>query len=170
MKPRVTMITLAVNDLERAVRFYRDGLGFPSPGIIGTEFAHGAVAFFDLQPGLKLAVWPRASLSHDSGLPIGDPDPTGMCLAHNVASKQEVDVVMARAKRAGAHITKPAVAHLLGRLRGVFPGPRWPPLGNRMEPGTAAGRLAPDSRATTKAPISIRVAGMNVGPLRKVSR
>ena len=53
MKPRVTVITLAVDDLERAVRFYREGLGLPTQGIIGKEFEHGAVAFFDLQPGLN---------------------------------------------------------------------------------------------------------------------
>jgi len=61
VKPRITLITLGVDDLESAVRFYRDGLGLKTPGIIGTEFEHGAVAFFDLQSGLKLALWPRAS-------------------------------------------------------------------------------------------------------------
>ena len=59
MKPRVTLITLGVDDLERALRFYRDGLGFTTDGIVGREFEHGAVAFFDLQSGLKLAIWPR---------------------------------------------------------------------------------------------------------------
>ena len=59
MKPRITLLTLGVDDLDRAVRFYRDGLGLPTGGIVGTEFEHGAVAFFQLQPGLKLAVWPR---------------------------------------------------------------------------------------------------------------
>ena len=71
--------------------FYRDGLGLQTPGIIGTEFEHGAVAFLDLQPGLKLAIWPRASLAHDTGLPVGNPNPTEMCLAHNVSSKAEAD-------------------------------------------------------------------------------
>ena len=56
MKPRITVITVGVDDLERALKFYRDGLGFPTRGIIGTEFEHGAVAFFDLQNGLKLAI------------------------------------------------------------------------------------------------------------------
>ena len=71
MKPRITMITLGVDDLERAVAFYRDGLGLATEGIIGKEFEHGAVAFFDLQAGLKLALWPRASLAHDAGLAAG---------------------------------------------------------------------------------------------------
>ena len=60
MKPRLSIVTLGVDDLERSLRFYRDGLGLQTPGIIGAEFEHGAVAFLDLQPGLKLAIWPRA--------------------------------------------------------------------------------------------------------------
>ena len=61
MKPRVTVITPGVDDLERSLRFYRDGLGLLTQGIVGTEFEHGAVAFVDLQHGLKLAIWPRTS-------------------------------------------------------------------------------------------------------------
>jgi uncharacterized protein len=68
MKPRITVLTLGVDDLERSLRFYRDGLGLPTQGIVGTEFEHGAVAFLELQGGLTLALWPRASLAHDSGL------------------------------------------------------------------------------------------------------
>lgn len=63
MKPRITVITLGVDDLERALRFYRDGLGLRTRGIVGTEFEHGAVAFFDLQYGLKLAIWPRKDIA-----------------------------------------------------------------------------------------------------------
>lgn len=59
MKSRISVITFGVDDLERSLRFYRDGLGLPTEGIIGKEFEHGAVAFFDLQAGLKLAIWPR---------------------------------------------------------------------------------------------------------------
>lgn len=70
MEPRLSVITLGVDDLERAVAFYRDGLGLPTDGIVGTEFAHGAVAFFDLQHGLKLAVWPRTSIAHDAGVAV----------------------------------------------------------------------------------------------------
>jgi hypothetical protein len=66
MKPRITLITLGVDDLERAVRFYRDGLGLKTEGIVGTEFEYGAVTFIDLQAGMKLALWPRASLAHDT--------------------------------------------------------------------------------------------------------
>ena len=108
MKPRVTVITVCVDDLERSFRFYRDGLGFKTDGIIGEEFEHGAVAFFELQSGLKLAVWPRKSLAHDSGLPVGAPSATEFSLGHNVSSKAEVDAVMEQAKGAGAIIVKRA--------------------------------------------------------------
>jgi catechol 2,3-dioxygenase-like lactoylglutathione lyase family enzyme len=91
MRPRVSLITLGVDDLERSVAFYRDGLGLPTRGIMGTEFEIGAVAFFELECGLKLALWPRTSLAADSGLPVGAPNPTGFSLAHNVASQAEVD-------------------------------------------------------------------------------
>ncbi|NUM76954.1 VOC family protein, partial [candidate division KSB1 bacterium] len=64
MKPRISFITLGVDDLQRALQFYRDGLGLPTPGIVGAEFEHGSVAFFDLQAGLKLAIWPRKSIAH----------------------------------------------------------------------------------------------------------
>ena len=68
MKPRVTVITIGVDDLERSLRFYRDGLGLPTQGIVGTEFEHGAVAFFDLQAGVQLAIWPRTSIAYDTGI------------------------------------------------------------------------------------------------------
>lgn len=123
MKPRITLITLGVDDLHRAVRFYRDGLGLRTEGIVGREFEHGAVAFFDLQPGLKLALWPRASLSHDSGLPVGKPSATDVCLAYNVFSRSEVDAVMAEARTAGATIVKPAQDTFYGGYAGYFLDP-----------------------------------------------
>lgn len=123
MKPRITLITLAVNDLEGSVRFYRDGLGLKTEGIVGREFEHGAVAFFDLQAGLRLALWPRKSLSHDSGLPTGAPSATEFCLAHNVTSKAEVDAVMAQAGAAGAVIVKRAQDTFWGGYSGYFQDP-----------------------------------------------
>src|SRR5215510_5720372 len=101
MQPRVTLITLGVDDLERSLAFYRDGLGLQTPGIVGREFAYGAVAFFDLQPGLKLAIWNRESIAHDTGLVAAAPSPTEFALAHNVRSREEVDEVMRRAEGAG---------------------------------------------------------------------
>src|SRR5689334_10730606 len=97
MKPRVSLITLAVDDLDRSLAFYRDGLGWTTKGIVGTEFEHGAVVFFDLEGGLKLALWPRASLEHDSGIPRHAPSPTEFTLAHNLRSREEVDAAMVQA-------------------------------------------------------------------------
>lgn len=123
MKPRITVITICVDDLERSLRFYRDGLGLPTEGIFGKEFEHGAVAFFDLQAGLKLAIWPRRSLSHDARIPLGSPSSTEFSLGHNVSSKAEVDMVMAQAKTAGAVIAKPAQETFWGGYAGYFKDP-----------------------------------------------
>ncbi len=123
MKPRITVITLGVDDLERSLCFYRDGLGFPTEGIIGQEFDHGAVAFFDMHAGLKLALWPRKSLAHDSGIPLGNSNPTEFSLGHNVSSRAEVDAVMAQARLAGAVIVKPAQETFWGGYAGYFQDP-----------------------------------------------
>jgi len=123
MKPRITLLTLGVDDLERAVRFYRDGLGWRTEGIVGAQFEHGAVAFFDLESGLRLALWPRKSLAHDSGLKLGARNPTDFSIGHNVASKREVDDAMDRAKRAGASTVKPAHDTFWGGYAGYFQDP-----------------------------------------------
>ena len=123
MKPRITLVTLGVDDLERAVAFYRDGLGLPTQGIVGTEIENGAVAFFNLDSGLKLALWPRRSLAADSGLPLQLASSTEFSLAHNVASNEEVDSVIAQAERAGATIVKPAHATFYGGYAGYFKDP-----------------------------------------------
>ena len=123
MRPRLTVLTLGVDDLERAVAFYRDGLGFPTEGIVGREFEHGAVAFFDLESGLKLALWPRTSLAHDTGLPLRARSETELTLGHNVSSRDEVDAVMASASRAGATILKAAAETFWGGYSGYFQDP-----------------------------------------------
>ncbi len=123
MKPRISVITLGVDDLERALRFYHDGLGLKSEGIIGSEFEFGAVAFFDLQAGLKLALWPRASMAHDTGLSRGAAASAEFTLGHNVSSRDEVDVVMQQAKRAGAVIVKEAQDTFWGGYAGYFQDP-----------------------------------------------
>jgi catechol 2,3-dioxygenase-like lactoylglutathione lyase family enzyme len=123
MKPRITLLTLGVADLERAVRFYRDGLGFRTEGIVGKEIEHGAVAFFDLQGGMKLALWPRESIAHETALSTGTPDPTDFMVAHNVATKAEVDTVMAEARAAGANIVRPAQDAAWGGYTGCFQDP-----------------------------------------------
>ncbi len=123
MRPRITVITVGVDDLERALRFYRDGLGLPTQGIVGAEYEHGAVAFFDLQAGVRLAIWPRSSIAHDSGLPERPPSPTDFTLGHNVSSRDEVDAVMAQARNAGATIVRPAHATFWGGYAGYFQDP-----------------------------------------------
>jgi catechol 2,3-dioxygenase-like lactoylglutathione lyase family enzyme len=123
MTPRITLLTLGVDDLERAVAFYRDGLGWPTKGIVGSEFENGAVAFFALQGGLKLALWPRASLAADAGLPLQPRAATELSIAHNVASRDEVDQVMALAAGAGATVTKPAQPTFYGGYAGYFQDP-----------------------------------------------
>ena len=123
MKARLTVITLGVDDLGRALSFYRDGLGLNTEGIIGQEFEHGAVAFFDLQRGLRLALWPRESIAHDSGLPLDRPSATGGTLGHNVSSRADVDAVMRQAEAAGASIVKPAHDTFWGGYAGYFQDP-----------------------------------------------
>jgi hypothetical protein len=123
MKPHITLVTLGVDDLERAVRFYRDGLGLHTQGIVGEGYEHGAVAFFDLQAGLKLALWPRESIAHDAGVSVDAPSSTDFTIAHNVSSKAEVDAVMEQAERAGASIVKPAQDAFWGGYTGYFKDP-----------------------------------------------
>jgi catechol 2,3-dioxygenase-like lactoylglutathione lyase family enzyme len=123
MKPRITVITLGVDDLERSLTFYRDGLGLATDGIVGREFEHGAVAFFDLQSGLKLALWSRDDLAHDATLARAARSATEFTLGHNVGSEAEVDAVMAQAERAGATITKRAAPTFWGGYAGYFQDP-----------------------------------------------
>ncbi|MFK7694888.1 VOC family protein [Paenibacillus sp. HJGM_3] len=123
MKPRITVITLGVDDLERALTFYRDGLGLPTEGIVGREFEHGAVAFFDLQAGVKLAIWNRRDLAHEAKVPLTAPSVAEFTLGHNVGSKAEVDQVMEQARRAGAVITDPAHEAFWGGYSGHFQDP-----------------------------------------------
>jgi uncharacterized protein len=120
MKPRISLITLGVDDLERSLRFYRDGLGLKTEGIIGTEFENGAVVFFELSGGLRLALWPRRSIAADSGLAVAGAAPGNVTLAHNVSSEAEVDAVMAEATAAGARVVKAAEKTFYGGYAGYF--------------------------------------------------
>lgn len=123
MKPYISVITLAVNDLEQSLKFYCEGLGLHSEGILGQEYEYGAVAFIELQSDVKLALWPQQSIQHDTGLEISAMCPTQMTLGHNVFSPLEVDQVMAQAARAGAQIVKPAQATFYGGYAGYFQDP-----------------------------------------------
>jgi hypothetical protein len=123
MKPRITVLTLGVDDLEKSLRFYRDGLGLPTEGIVGQEFEHGAVAFFNLQSGLRLALWPRNSIAYDTKLAKPARSPTDFTIGHNVSSKKEVDSVMKKAAGAGAKTLKPAHKTFYGGYAGYFQDP-----------------------------------------------
>lgn len=123
MKPRITFLTLGVDDLERSLAFYRDGLGLATRGIVGREFEHGAVAFFELQAGLTLAIWPRDSIAHDAEVLGGTRSATEFTIGYNVASKGEVDAVMEQARRAGGRITRPAGDTFWGGYAGYFQDP-----------------------------------------------
>ncbi len=122
MHAHITIITLGVDDIQRALRFYRDGLGLPSQGILGSETDHTAVAVLDLG-GLKLSLLPRGDLAADANLPAAGRSPAEFSLGHNVASKAEVDAVMEQAGKAGAVITDPAHDRLWGGYSGYFQDP-----------------------------------------------
>ena len=123
MKARISVITLGVDSLEVSLDFYRNGLGLPTEGIIGKEFEHGAVAFFDLQGGLKFAIFERSNIAVDAGIGQTDRSPTEFTIGHNVTSKAEVDAVMAQAISAGARPVKPAQNTFWGGYAGYFQDP-----------------------------------------------
>lgn len=129
MEPRINVITLAVDDLERALVFYRDGLGLDSPGVVGSEFPGddespaGAVAMFELEGGLILAVWPRTELAKDARVPLEDPKTGEFSIGQIVSSKDEVDAVIARAKAAGATVTDEPHERAWGIYSGYFRDP-----------------------------------------------
>ncbi len=113
MEPRVDVITLAVEDLERALRFYRDGLGFESRGVIGTQWtdeesgANGAIAVFKFESGLLLSLYPRSDLAKDAAIPVGPARPGEFSLGQLVQSRAEVDELIEKAEAAGAAVTTP---------------------------------------------------------------
>lgn len=123
MKPHISIITLAVDNLEKSVRFYRDGLGLKTRGIVGADFEYGAAAIFELQPGLALALWPRESLAHEAGIELQSPAMTEFMLSHCVAERPEVDEVLQQAAQAGGLVVKPAHETLLGGYSGIFKDP-----------------------------------------------
>lgn len=120
MQAHISVITLAVEGLQRALDFYRDGLGLATEGIIGQEFEQGAVVFFELQAGLKLALWSKQSLQQDTGLTGTASNATQITLGHNVHSPLEVDQVLKQAHNAGAKILKPAQSTFYGGYAGYF--------------------------------------------------
>ena len=113
MKPRLDVITLAVDDLERALAFYRDSLGLPTKGVVASDLvdqktgAAGAIVIFTLESGLILALYPRTELAKDAAVPAGPPQTGEFSLGQLVASRAEVDRILEQAAAAGAVVTPP---------------------------------------------------------------
>ena len=126
MEARIHVVTLAVSDLERALGFYRDGLGFDSAGVIGTEFvgdtdnAASAAVMFNLNGGLTLALYPRSELAKDAQVALGPAKTGEFSIGHLVASKDDVDTLLAQAEAAGATLTGPAHGRPWGIYSGYF--------------------------------------------------
>jgi catechol 2,3-dioxygenase-like lactoylglutathione lyase family enzyme len=113
MEPRVNVITLAVEDLERALAFYRDGLGLPTKGLVATDLvdhktgAAGSIVIFELDGGLILSLYPRSELGKDAAVPAGPPQSGEFSLGQLVASRADVDLILEQAAAAGASVTPP---------------------------------------------------------------
>lgn len=128
MKPRIHVITLAVDDLERSLAFYRR-LGFESPGIVATEFpgdedmAAGDIAMFELERGIYLCVYPRRELAKDAKIPVPAPSTGSFSIGHAVASREEVDALLDAAEAAGATVTVRAYDRPFGVYSGYFEDP-----------------------------------------------
>lgn len=116
MDPRLTIITLGVADLERSVRFYRDGLGLP------IRRWPDEVAFF-LTGSTWLALYPRDLLAADACVPAEGSGFSGVTIAHNVREKEEVEALLRTAESAGATIVKPAQDVSWGGYHGYFADP-----------------------------------------------
>jgi catechol 2,3-dioxygenase-like lactoylglutathione lyase family enzyme len=122
MKPRIKVLTLAVGDLDRSLAFYRDGLGL-SGAVLGQEYEDGLVAFFELEGGLTLALFPRPSLAKDAAIAPTEAPLGAVSIGHVVGSREEVDAIMAQAVRAGAVVTDPARDRFWGGYGGYFHDP-----------------------------------------------
>ncbi len=144
MKPQISVITLGVDDLDRSLRFYRDGLGLPTKGIIGTQFKGndtspaGAVALFELRSGPLLCLYPRSELAKDAHLKAGAPSATEFSIGQLVRSRDEVDTMLEAAAAAGAVIPEQAHERPWGIYSGYFQDPDghlWEIIWNPAMPG-----------------------------------
>jgi catechol 2,3-dioxygenase-like lactoylglutathione lyase family enzyme len=126
MEPHIDVITLAVDDLDRALRFYRDGFGLETMGVTGTQYEGdettpaGAAVMFNLRGGLTLALYPRSELAKDANRPVQPPQAGEFSLGHLVGSRAEVDATLARAEAAGGTITDPPHERPWGIYSGYF--------------------------------------------------
>ena len=129
MDPKIFFITLAVDDLDRSLAFYRDGLGWPTEGIVGREFhdqvtgADGTIAMFTLDGGLLLALYERVNLAKDASLPAAPPSSTEFSLGIPAGSRDDVDRLLALAQAAGGTLTAPAHMRPFGVYAGYFTDP-----------------------------------------------
>ena len=114
MEPRISIVTLGVEDLPRAVEFYHDGLGLPLHDE-NTE----SIAFFENR-GTWLALYPNDALAEDVGVEASRSGFSGVTLAHNVRTREEVDAVLDEAVAAGARLVKPANDTFWGGYSGYF--------------------------------------------------
>jgi len=129
MEPHIDVITLAVDDLDRSLAFYRDGLGLETTGVVATEVvdeetnAAGAIAIFRLEGGLVLALYPRSELAKDADIPFGPPKTGEFSIGQVVESRAEVDALLAQAERAGATLTGRPHERPWGIYSGYFRDP-----------------------------------------------
>jgi catechol 2,3-dioxygenase-like lactoylglutathione lyase family enzyme len=129
MRAQISFITLAVDDLDRALTFYRDGLGWPTEGVVGGEFhdevtgADGTIAFVTLEGGQKLGLYERTNLAKDASLPPGHPSSTEFSLGIPATSREDVDAMLDQAGRAGGTLTAPAHMRPFGVYSGYFTDP-----------------------------------------------
>lgn len=117
MEPRISLVTLGVEDLDRARRFYGDRLGWPESSAGNAE-----VAFFRTG-GVVVALYPGRLLAEDARLPPERAPFGGITLAHNVRERHEVDAVLSRAVAAGARLLRPAEDTSWGGRTGYFADP-----------------------------------------------
>lgn len=123
MRPRLKVLTLAVDDLDRSLAFYRDGMGLPTKGIIGQDFEDGAVVFIHMNDDLILALYPAQSLAKDAKIDATRQRVGAISIGHLVNSREEVDRIMNQAEAAGAVITDPARKRFWGGYSGYFHDP-----------------------------------------------
>jgi uncharacterized protein len=119
VKPKVSLITLGVADLERSLAFYRDGLGL-SPENYDPD---AGVVFFRLDGNMLLVIWPREELASDAALDPAGGGFSGIALAHNEPDREGVDRVFAEALAAGATATQPPRDTEWGGYAGYFADP-----------------------------------------------
>jgi uncharacterized protein len=123
MRPRINVLTLGVDDLERSLAFYRDGMGLDTDGIIGKEFEDGAIVLFKMKDDFILALYPTASLAKDAKVTATKARLGAASIGQLVKSKAEVDAVIRQAEQAGAIVTDPPHDRFWGGYSGYFHDP-----------------------------------------------